>query len=117
MRHRRTAISAAVPTTGCPAFYAHTYSLHLHAGPAEWWIVQVGAIRGQFENMGEFHAVEGDVLYAAPMSWHQMAAEAPSGPSVQLAMGGYPLINMNNTDSPATPDYDSCQRENTKSIF
>lgn len=73
---------------------------HMHAGPAEWWIVQVGAISGKFEGTGEFHAVEGDVLYAAPMSWHQMGAEAPSGPSVRLAMGGYPLINMNNTDTP-----------------
>jgi hypothetical protein len=45
--------------------------------------------------------VEGDVLYAAPMSWHEMAAEAPSGPSVRLAMGGYSLINMFNTEEPA----------------
>ena len=51
-------------------------------------------------NAGEFHAVEGDVLYAAPMSWHEMAAEAPSGPSVRLALGGYNLINMQNTDAP-----------------
>ena len=40
------------------------------------------------------------MLYAAPMTWHQMGAEAPSGPSVRLAMGGYPLINMNNTQVP-----------------
>jgi len=31
------------------------------------------------------------------MTWHQMAAEAPSGPSVRLAMGAYQRINMNNT--------------------
>jgi quercetin dioxygenase-like cupin family protein len=73
---------------------------HMHPGPAEWWIVQVGQISGRFENAGEFHAVEGDVLYAAPMSWHEMAAEAPSGPSVRLALGGYNLINMQNTDTP-----------------
>lgn len=73
---------------------------HMHPGPAEWWIIQVGAISGRFENAGEFHAVEGDVLYAAPMSWHAMAAEAPSGPSVRLAMGGYELINMFNTETP-----------------
>jgi len=83
-----------------PAFNPRTTFGHVHLGPAEWWIVQVGAISGKFENAGEFHAVEGDVLYAAPMSWHQMAAEAPSGPSVRLAMGGYELINMNNTDNP-----------------
>jgi len=71
---------------------------HMHAGPAEWWIVQAGAISGRFEGVGEFHAMEGDVLYAAPMTWHQMGAEATSGPSVRLAMGGYPLINMFNTD-------------------
>jgi quercetin dioxygenase-like cupin family protein len=70
---------------------------HMHAGPAEWWIVQVGAISGRFEGVGEYHATEGDVLYAAPMTWHQMGAEALSGPSVRLAMGGYPLINMTNT--------------------
>jgi hypothetical protein len=50
--------------------------------------------------VGEFHAIEGDVLYAAPMTGHQMGAEAPSGPSVRLAMGGYPLINMTNTEAP-----------------
>jgi mannose-6-phosphate isomerase-like protein (cupin superfamily) len=72
---------------------------HMHAGPAEWWIVQVGAISGKFEGVGEYHATEGDVLYAAPMTWHQMGAEASSGPSVRLAMGGYPLINMNNTET------------------
>jgi len=47
--------------------------------------------------------VEGDVLYAAPMSWHEMAAEAPSGPNVRLAMGGYNLINMFNTETPRAP--------------
>jgi len=45
--------------------------------------------------------VEGDVLYAAPMTWHQMGVEAPSGPSVRLAMGGYQLINMGNTETAA----------------
>jgi mannose-6-phosphate isomerase-like protein (cupin superfamily) len=83
---------------GDPPFDPHSVFGHMHPGPAEWWIVQVGQISGKFENMGEFHAVEGDVLYAAPMSWHQMAAEAPSGPNVRLAMGAYPLINMNNTE-------------------
>jgi hypothetical protein len=86
------------PTQNAPFNPNSTFG-HMHAGPAEWWIVQVGAISGKFEGMGEYHAVEGDVLYAAPMSWHQMGAEAPSGPSVRLAMGGYPLINMNNTDA------------------
>ena len=70
---------------------------HMHAGTAEWWIVQVGQIWGRFKNAGEFHTVEGDVLYAAPMRWHEMAAEAPSGPSVRLALGGYNL-NMQNTE-------------------
>jgi len=88
---------AAAPSQG--AFDAHSTFGHMHPGPAEWWIVQVGAISGKFENAGEFHAVEGDVLYAAPMSWHEMGAEAPSGPSVRLAMGGYNLINMQNTET------------------
>jgi len=86
---------------GDPPFNPKTTFGHLHAGPAEWWIVQVGAISGKFENTGEFHAVEGDVLYAAPMMWHQMAAEANSGSSVRLAMGGYQLININNTTGAA----------------
>ena len=60
--------------------------------------MQVSQIRGRFENAGEFTGVEGDVLYAAPMSWHEMSAMAPSGPSVRLAMGGYNLINMQNTE-------------------
>lgn len=85
---------------GDPEFNPRSTFGHLHMGPAEWWIVQVGQIGGKFENMGEYHAVEGDVLYAAPMTWHQMAAEAPSGPNVRLAMGGYQLINMNNTQNP-----------------
>jgi mannose-6-phosphate isomerase-like protein (cupin superfamily) len=70
---------------------------HLHHGVIEWWVVQSGAISGKFENTGEFHAVEGDVLYAAPDMWHQMAAEAPSGPSVRTAMSGYNIVNMANT--------------------
>lgn len=88
------------------SFNPHSTFGHVHPGPAEWWIVQVGQIRGRFENVGEFHAIEGDVLFAAPMSWHEMAAEAPSGPSVRLALGAYNLINMFNTEIPrraATP--------------
>ena len=85
------------PTQG--AFNPNSTFGHMHAGPAEWWIVQLGAISGKFEGVGEYHATEGDVLYAAPMTWHQMGAEASSGPSVRLAMGGYPLINMNNTET------------------
>jgi hypothetical protein len=77
---------------GDPPFDPHSVFGHMHPGPAEWWIVQVGQISGKFENAGEFHAIEGDVLYAAPMSWHQMGAEAPSGPNVRLAMGAYQLI-------------------------
>jgi mannose-6-phosphate isomerase-like protein (cupin superfamily) len=73
---------------------------HFHPGPAEWWVIQAGAISGKFENTGEFHATEGDVLYAAPMTWHQMASEAPSGPSIRLALGAYNFINMNNTAGP-----------------
>jgi len=79
-----------------PAFNPNSTFGHLHAGPAEWWIVQVGHIRGQFENTGEFIAEEGDVLYAPPMTWHQMGFVG-AGPSCRLALGGYQLINMNNT--------------------
>jgi len=83
-------------TSTAPFNPASTFG-HMHPGPAEWWIVQAGGISGKFENTGEFHAVEGDVLYAAPMSWHQMGVEGPSGPSIRLALGGYNFINMNNT--------------------
>jgi quercetin dioxygenase-like cupin family protein len=85
---------------GDPPFDTKVPFGHLHSGAVEWWIVQVGAISAKFENFPEFHATEGDVLYAAPMTWHQMAAEAPSGPSVRLAMGGYQRINMQNTGAP-----------------
>jgi mannose-6-phosphate isomerase-like protein (cupin superfamily) len=81
--------------TGGP-FNPNSVFGHMHAGPAEWWIVQVGHVQAQFENTGEFHAEEGDVLYAAPMMWHQMGFEGP-GPSCRLALGGYNLINMQNT--------------------
>jgi mannose-6-phosphate isomerase-like protein (cupin superfamily) len=82
--------------TASGAFNPNSIFGHMHAGPAEWWIVQVGHIQGQFENTGEFHAEVGDVLYAAPMMWHQMSFEGP-GPSCRLALGGYQLINMQNT--------------------
>jgi mannose-6-phosphate isomerase-like protein (cupin superfamily) len=69
---------------------------HMHPGPAEWWIVQSGQVTGRFENTGEFLAGEGDILYAAPMTWHQMGFKGP-GLSCRLALGGYNFINMNNT--------------------
>jgi len=69
---------------------------HMHPGPAEWWIVQSGQIVGRFENTGEFVGSEGDILYAAPMTWHQMAFKGP-GLSCRLALGAYDFINMNNT--------------------
>ncbi|HUO22079.1 MAG TPA: cupin domain-containing protein [Caulobacteraceae bacterium] len=77
-------------------FDPHSTFGHVHPGPAEWWIVQAGHIDGKFENMGDYKAEEGDVLYAAPMGWHQMGVEGP-GPSVRTAVGGYELINMFNT--------------------
>ena len=70
---------------------------HLHAGAVEWWVVQAGGISGKFENLGEFHAVEGDVLYAPPGTWHQMTPEAPSGPSIRVTMGAYQRISLQNT--------------------
>jgi quercetin dioxygenase-like cupin family protein len=69
---------------------------HMHPGPAEWWIVQSGQITGRFENTGEFIGSEGDILYAAPMTWHQMGFKGP-GLSCRLALGAYDFINMNNT--------------------
>ena len=79
---------------GTASFNPNSTFGHMHAGPAEWWIVQVGQITARFENTGELVASEGDVLYAAPMTWHQMAFKGP-GPSCRLALSPYPLINMN----------------------
>ena len=69
---------------------------HMHPGPAEWWIVQSGQVTGRFENTGEFVASEGDILYATPMTWHQMGFAGP-GLSCRLALGAYDFINMGNT--------------------
>jgi quercetin dioxygenase-like cupin family protein len=69
---------------------------HMHPGPAEWWIVQSGQVVGRFENTGEFVGSEGDILYATPMTWHQMGFQGP-GLSCRLALGAYDFINMNNT--------------------
>jgi quercetin dioxygenase-like cupin family protein len=69
---------------------------HMHPGPAEWWIVQSGQVTGRFENTGEFVGSEGDILYATPMTWHQMGFSGP-GLSCRLALGAYDFINMNNT--------------------
>ena len=84
----------AAPTADAAPFNPSSTFGHLHAGPAEWWIVQVGQITARFENVGELVASEGDVLYAAPMTWHQMGFKGP-GPSCRLALGAYQLINMN----------------------
>ncbi|HWA23607.1 MAG TPA: cupin domain-containing protein [Caulobacterales bacterium] len=91
---------AAAPAPAAPAAFNPKSTFgHMHAVPAEWWIVQSGGISGKFENTGEFHAVEGDVLYAPPMMWHQMDTEGP-GNNVRLALGGYDLKNLNNTATP-----------------
>ena len=66
---------------------------HLHADSAEWWIVLVGHISGKFES-GEVIGAEGDILYAPPYTWHQMANSGP-GPSCRLTFGAYDPINFN----------------------
>ncbi len=67
---------------------------HLHSDMAEWWIIQSGAVTGQFAGQKELHAVEGDILYAPRMTWHQMGVEGP-GVSTRLAITAFPFINMN----------------------
>jgi mannose-6-phosphate isomerase-like protein (cupin superfamily) len=84
-----------------PLDYKGTFG-HLHSGAVEWWIIQLGGISGTFEDQGEFHAVEGDVMYAPPATWHQMRPEGPSGPSVRVTMGAYQRLNMNSIP-PAKP--------------
>ncbi len=70
---------------------------HLHSGTVEWWVLQVGQTTGRFENYGEYHATEGDVMYVPPDTWHETPADTPSGPTVRLAMGAYQRISMQNT--------------------
>lgn len=65
---------------------------HLHAGSAEWWIVLTGHISGKFET-GEVIGAEGDVLYAPPYTWHQMA-NSGAGASCRLTFGAYDPVNF-----------------------
>ena len=65
---------------------------HLHPGSAEWWIVLTGQISGKFET-GEVIGSEGDVLYAPPYTWHQMANRG-AGASCRLAIGAYDPVNF-----------------------
>jgi len=71
---------------------------HLHSGAVEWWVIQVGQTTGRFENTGEYHATEGDVMYVPPNTWHETTADTPAGPSVRLAMGSYQRISMEHTE-------------------
>src|SRR5579872_3110222 len=80
--HGNTGGGPAKP--GDPPFDPHSVFGHLHAGPAEWWIVQVGQISGKFENTGEFHAVEGCALrrphdVAPDGRGSPLRAECPAG--------------------------------------
>jgi len=70
---------------------------HLHSGAVEWWVIQVGQESGRFENYGEYHATEGDVMYVPPNTWHETTDDTQSGPAVRLAMGSYQRISMQNT--------------------
>jgi hypothetical protein len=64
---------------------------HMHPGPPGWWIVQSGQVTWRFENTGEFVGSEGDILYAAPMTWHQMGFQG-SWAFVPLALGDTTLL-------------------------
>jgi len=70
---------------------------HLHGGKMEWWIIQSGTVIGRFENQGEFHAHEGDVMAAPQGTWHQMSLEGP-GVSERLGMVPFPFNNEQNTE-------------------
>jgi mannose-6-phosphate isomerase-like protein (cupin superfamily) len=82
--------------TASEAFNPNSTFGHMYAGMAEWWVVQSGHIDARIENTGLFRAEEGDVLYAPPMTWHQLDF-AGDGPSERLAITPYPFNNMNNT--------------------
>jgi mannose-6-phosphate isomerase-like protein (cupin superfamily) len=91
-------IGSGPDKSGARPFDVHSPFGHLHLAEAEWWIVQSGGIGGRFENTGEFHATEGDVLYVPPMSWHLMGSEGTSGVSIRLSLLAYDPINMFNTE-------------------
>lgn len=67
---------------------------HLHTDMAEWWIIQSGGVRARFGANPELHAVEGDIIYAPRMTWHQLGYEG-AGLSERLAITAFPFINMN----------------------
>jgi len=89
--------SGRAQPSGAPPFNTAVPFGHLHSGAVEWWIIQVGQESGRFENYGEYHATEGDVMYVPPNTWHETTADRPSGPSVRLAFGSYQRISMENT--------------------
>lgn len=116
MKHGRKWIAGAFLTIGCLTPWLAQDAQPARGGragaPSEMWLVEKTR-KGVYNppmrplwklsdlkrmHAGQDNAIEGDVLYAAPMGWHQMGAEAPSGPSVRLAMAAYPLINMHNTE-------------------
>jgi quercetin dioxygenase-like cupin family protein len=86
--------TAPASTPNTAAFNPASTFGHMHPGMAEWWVVQAGQISGRFENTGEFVGSEGDILYAPPMMWHQMAFQGTE-PACRLAIAAFPFINMN----------------------
>ena len=64
---------------------------HWHPEGAEYWLIMKGQIRYPIENIGVVIAVEGDVVYVPPFTYH-----APrwwgEGASCRLAMNGFPYI-------------------------
>lgn len=88
---------------GLGSFDPNSVFGHLHHSVREWWIVQSGAISGKFEQAGQFHAAEGDILNAEVDAWHQMGAEGKSGPSIRTAISAYRITNMFNTEAPRRP--------------
>ena len=90
MRHRhaqyRQRPGSPTPT---PSIRISTFG-HMHPGPAEWWIVQVGAIRGKFENAGR---VPRRRRRRALCRADELAPDGRRSPvrarRLRLAMGGY----------------------------
>jgi len=65
-------------------------------GRRKWWIVQVGAISGKFENRVNITPPKAMCFMPRDEAGTDGGGSA-IGASVRLALGGYELINMNNT--------------------
>jgi mannose-6-phosphate isomerase-like protein (cupin superfamily) len=64
---------------------------HYHEEGGEFWLVMLGHIRYKLEELPEFEAEEGDVVYVPRQTWHLASNGGKEGErSCRLAMNGFP---------------------------